>query len=89
MMSVAMWYFSSLAALRRISAKRSILGFGQAAVADSVFRRPKTVRRVCLDNAGLHRISEDAAEQTNGSRRRSSAASHDGLSTQLETSNNY
>jgi hypothetical protein len=58
------------------SSERAILSFGQAAAADPVLRFANTVRWVCLDDAGLHGIGQDATQQTDGPRGGADASPH-------------
>ena len=52
-------------------------------LADIVFRLPQTMGRIGGDDAGFDRVGENAAEEPDGSRRCSGAASDDGLAAQL------
>jgi hypothetical protein len=54
-------------------AQRSILRFGQPAVADIVLRLTDAMRWIVLDDAGFDRVGQNAPEETNSARRRTYA----------------
>ena len=75
--------FLLLGGLAEHPTQNSILRLRQSTLSHVVLWLADAMCRVALDDSSLDGVGKNAAEKTNGTRGRSSAASDDGLSAQL------